>query len=137
MARNAEFYKGSKKKKSHYYVIVAVAVALIALLVVLFYSMQKYAVITKDEVKVVLPFLEGESASSSGGTIGEEETPLEHTTVEIRFDQADYSSIQPIARTDVKAVRAIYVPHENITLEKLDNFLFLNQMTLTDLLELK
>ena len=122
MARNAEFYKGSKKKKSHYYVIVAVAVALIALLVVLFYSMQKYAVITKDEVKVVLPFLEGESAAASGGTLSEDDAPIEHTTVEIRFDQADYSSIQPIARTDVKAVRAIYVPHENITLEKLEEY---------------
>ncbi len=122
MARNAEFYKGSKKKRSHYYVIVAVVVALIALLVVLFYSMQKYAVITKNDVKVVLPFLEGESASSSGAAAGEEEAPLDHTTVEIRFDQADYSSIRPIARTDVKAVRAIYVPHENITLEKLEEY---------------
>ena len=122
MARHAEFYKGSKKQRSHYYVIVAVAVALIALLVVLFYSMQKYAVITKDDVKVVLPFLAGEGASASGDAAGEERAPLEHTTVEIRFDQADYSSIQPIARTDVKAMRAIYVPHENITLEKLEEY---------------
>ncbi len=122
MARNAEFYKGSKKKRSHYYVIVAVAVALIALLVVLFYSMQKYAVITKDDVKVVLPFLEGESAAAPDGTVSEERAPLEHTTVSISFDQPDYSSIQPIARKDVKAVRAIYVPHENITLEKLEEY---------------
>ncbi len=122
MARNAEFYKGSKKRKSHYYVPVAVAVALIALLVVLFYSMQKFAVITKDDVKVVLPFLEGESVPGADGTIGEEAAPLEHTTVKISFDQADYSSIQPIARTDVKAVRAIYVPHENITLDKLEEY---------------
>ena len=122
MARNAEFYKGSKKKKSHYYVPVALAVALIALLVVLFYSMQKYAVITKDDVRVVLPFLEGETAAASGASAGEEVEPLEHTTVKISFDQADYSSIQPIARTDVKAVRAIYVPHENITLEKLEEY---------------
>ncbi|MBR0208961.1 MAG: hypothetical protein IJQ43_08695 [Oscillospiraceae bacterium] len=122
MARNAEFYKGSKKRKSHYYVPVAVAVALIALLVVLFYSMQKYAVITKDDVKVVLPFLEGESVSSSGGASGEEEVTLEYTTAKISFDQPDYSSIQPIARTDVKAVRAIYVPHENITLDKLEEY---------------
>lgn len=122
MARNAEFYKGSKKKKSRYYVIVAVSVALIALLVVLFYSMQKYAVITKDDVKVVLPFLEGESAISSDGTFLEESEPLEHTTVTISFDQADYSSIQPIARTDVRPLRAIYVPHENITLDKLEEY---------------
>ena len=122
MARNAEFYKGSKKKKSHYYVPVAVAVALIALLVVLFYSMQKYAVITKDDVKVILPFLEGESAGIVSSESGEEIVELEHTTVSISFDQADYSSIEPIARRDVKAVRAIYVPHENITLEKLEEY---------------
>ena len=122
MARNAEFYKGSKKKKSHFYVPVAVAVALIALLVVLFYSMQKYAVITKDDVKVVLPLLAGEGGQSVAGVGAEEHEALEHTTVTINFDQADYSSIQPIARTDVKAVRAIYVPHENISLEKLEEY---------------
>ncbi len=122
MARNAEFYKGSKKKTSHYYVPVAVAVALIALLVVLFYGMQKYAVITKDEVKVALPFLEGESAQTAQSGIGETSAEVEHTTVSISFDQPDYTSITPIARTDVKAVRAIYVPHENITLEKLEDY---------------
>ena len=122
MARHAEFYKGSKKKKSHYYVPVAVAVALVALLVVLFYSMQKYAVITKDDVKVVLPFLEGEKAETTSGEGGEESMELEHTSVTIQFDQADYSTIQPLARRDVKAVRAIYVPHENITLEKLEEY---------------
>ena len=122
MARNAEFYKGSKKKRSHYFVPVAVAVALIALLVVLFYSMQKYAVITKDDVKVVLPFLEGETQPGADGSGSEENAPLEHTTVKISFDQADYSGIQPIARTDVKAMRAIYVPHENITLDKLEAY---------------
>ena len=122
MARNAEFYKGSKKKTSHYYVPVAVAVALIALLVVLFYGMQKYAVITKDEVKVELPFLQGESAQTAQSGIGETSAEVEHTTVSISFDQPDYTSITPIARTDVKAVRAIYVPHENITLEKLEEY---------------
>ena len=122
MARNAEFYKGSKKKKSHFYVPVAVAVALIALLVVLFYSMQKYAVITKDDVKVVLPFLEGETAETTLGAGVEEHVELEHTTVTINFDQADYSSVLPIARTDVGAFRAIYVPHENITLQKLEEY---------------
>ena len=122
MARNAEFYKGSKKKRSHFYVPVAVAVALIALLVVLFYSMQKYAVITKDDVKVVLPFLEGETTETALGSGAEEHVELEHTTVTIQFDQADYSSVLPIARTDVKAFRAIYVPHENITLQKLEEY---------------
>ena len=122
MARHAEFYKGSKKKRSHFYVPVAVAVALIALLVVLFYSMQKYAVITKDDVKVVLPFLEGEGAETIVGSGADEHPALEHTTVTISFDRTDYSSVEPLARTDLNAVRAIFVPHENITLDKLEEY---------------
>ena len=47
---------------------------------------------------------------------------LEYTTADISFDKPDYSSIEAIARTDVKPVRAIYVPHENITLEKLEEY---------------
>ena len=123
MARNAEFYKGSRTKRTHYYVIVAVAVALIALLVVLFYSMQKYAVITKNDVKVVLPIMGEDSAVSlSGNTDADDTPPLEHTSVSISFDSPDYSSVLPIARTNVKPVRAIFVPHENITLEKLEEY---------------
>ncbi len=123
MARNAEFYKGSRTKRTHYYVIVAVAVALVALLVVLFYSMQKYAVITKDDVKVVLPIMGGEGEITSVSDSEGDDTPaLEHTSVSISFDQPDYSSVLPLARTDVKPVRAIFVPHENITLEKLEEY---------------
>ena len=123
MARNAEFYKGSRTKRTHYYVIVAVAVALVALLVVLFYSMQKYAVITKDDVKVVLPIMGGESEiSAASDGEGDDAPALEHTSVSISFDQPDYSSVLPLARTDVKPVRAIFVPHENITLEKLEEY---------------
>lgn len=122
MARRSEFYKGKKKKKNRFYIPVAVAVALISLLVVLFYSMQKYAVITKDEVKVEVPILASEEGASSQG--GEEGGPeeIEHTTVAIQFEQADYSSIEPIARTDLQPIRAIYVPHENISLELLEGY---------------
>lgn len=121
MARHGEFYKGSRKKRSHYYVIVAVAVALIALLVVLFYGMQKYAVITKDDVKVELPILSDGGVSLGGESLADDES-YEQTTVSIIFDTPDYSSIQPIARTNLHAVRAIYVPHENINMEKLEEY---------------
>ena len=121
MARHGEFYKGSRKKRSHYYVIVAVAVALIALLVVLFYGMQKYAVITKDDVKVELPILSDGGVSLGGESLADDES-YEQTTVSIIFDTPDYSSIQPIARTNLRAVRAIYVPHENINMEKLEEY---------------
>ena len=138
MARHAEFYKGSRKKRSHYYVAVAVAVALVALLIVLFYSMQKYAVITKDDVKVVLPILEGESAASDAlDSEGTDSPVMEHTSVSISFDSPDYSSVLPIARTDVRPVRAIYVPHENLTLEKLEEYAARLQTGNALLLEMK
>ena len=138
MARNAEFYKGVKTRKTYYFVPVAVVVALLALLVVLFYSMQKYAVITKDDVKVSLPMLGGGNTETAYlGTVGEDNTVYEHTTVSISFDAPDYTSIQPIARTDLKPMRAIYVPHENITLEKLEEYAARLQTGNALLLEMK
>ena len=90
MARNAEFYKGVKKRKTYYFVPVAGAVALVALLVVLFYSMQKYAVITKDDVKVSLPMLGGGNTDTAYlGTAADEAVVFEHTTVSIRLDEPD------------------------------------------------
>ncbi len=136
MARNAEFYKGVKKRKTYYFVPVAVVVAIIALLIVLFYSMQKYAVITKDDVKVVLPFLGGSGTDTAVGSV-EEEAVYEHTSVEISFDSPDYSSITPIARTDVKPMRAIYVPHENLTMDKLEEYAARLQTGNALLLEMK
>lgn len=139
MARNAEFYKGVKKRKTYYFVPVAVAVALVALLVVLFYSMQKYAVITKDDVKVSLPMLGGGNTDTAYlGTAADEEMVFEHTTVSISFDAPDYTSIQPLARTaDLRPVRAIYVPHENLTLEKLEEYAARLQTGNALLLEMK
>ena len=137
MARNAEFYKGVKKRRTYYFVPVAVAVALLALLVVLFYSMQKYAVITKDDVKVSLPLFGGSGNETAVGDVAEDEV-FEHTTVSISFDAPDYSSIQPIARTgDLRQMRAIYVPHENLTMEQLEAYAARLQTGNALLLEMK
>ena len=137
MARNAEFYKGVKKRRTYYFVPVAVAVALLALLVVLFYSMQKYAVITKDDVKVSLPLFGGSGNETAVGDVAEEEV-FEHTTVSISFDSPDYSGIQPIARTaDLRPMRAIYVPHENLTMDQLEAYAARLQTGNALLLEMK
>ena len=57
MARNLEFYKGRRKKRNYALVPSAITLGVIMLIVVLFYGMQKYAVITKDGVNVELPIL--------------------------------------------------------------------------------
>ena len=53
MARNLEFYKGSRKKRNYALIPFVAVLALIVLGVVLFYTVQKYAVITKDGVKPI------------------------------------------------------------------------------------
>ena len=136
MARNSEFYKGKKKRNSYFYLPVAVIVALTAILVVLFYSMQKYAVITKDDVKVEFPFMKSEDGESVDGS-GSGEKELERTEVSIIFDPVDYSNVEQIARTDLKPVRAIFVPHDELTQEKLDEYAARLQTGNALLLEMK
>lgn len=137
MARNAEFYKGKKKRNNYFFLPVAIVVALMALLVVLFYSMQKYAVITKDDVRVRLPILGGKTVDSDGVTVDSETSELEKTNVTISFREPDYSTVSEIARTNVRPVRAIYVSHENITLERLEEYAARLQTGNALLLEMK
>ena len=120
MAIKTEFYKGRRKRKSYIIVPVSIAVIVIAAIVVLFYSMQKYAVITKDDVAIELPILakSGESAAEQS----EEAMVLESVNAKIVFDQPDYSDLPTLAHTDCKPVRAIFVPYENITREKLAEY---------------
>ena len=55
MARNQEFYRGSRKKRNYAIVPFVILLGLLTLTVVLFYSMQKYAIISKDGVEIPMP----------------------------------------------------------------------------------
>ena len=68
MAKNREFYKGQRKRRNYALIPFVVGLALIMVMVVAFYGLQKYVVITKDGVQVVLP---GQEASSPIDTDGE------------------------------------------------------------------
>ena len=67
MAKNREFYKGQKKRRNYALIPFVVGLALITLLVVAFYGLQKYVVITKDGVQVVLPGQEEEKPLDGEG----------------------------------------------------------------------
>ena len=120
MARKSEFYKGSRKKRNYALVPFAVALAVLALVVVGFYGMQKYAVVTKDGVSVELPILSNGSADSTGLDGGKKTFPAVDT--EIVFDPPDYSKVKPAKLKNVEPLRAIFVPAENITEEKLAEY---------------
>ena len=90
MARQSQYYKGQRKKRNYAIVPAVILMLLITLAVVLFYSTQKYAVITDSGVKVVLPLFGGEVITSDeSGNEGTLDLPLENTSVAITFDAPD------------------------------------------------
>ena len=90
----------------------------ISLGMVLFYGMQKYAVITDDGVSVELPILQDENATHIDES-GREVKNFERVSTEIVFDEPDYLSVKADSSPDAPPVRAIFIPAENIYRDKL------------------
>ena len=116
MARNREFYRGQKKKRNYALIPFVVGLALITLAVVAFYGLQKYVVITKDGVQVVLP---GEEQEKPLDPESEPEREFESVPVDLIFDEPDYSRITARAGRDAKPLRAIYIAAEDVNRENL------------------
>ena len=120
MARNLEFYKGRHKKRNYALVPSAIALGVIMLIVVLFYGMQKYAVITKDGVNVELPILSDGSTTIDSN--GNEVRVFDTVDADVIYDEPDYSYIKATAGTDVPEFRAIFVPYTDLTADKLKEY---------------
>lgn len=90
------------------------------LLLVLFYGMQKYAVVTKDSVNVELPILtRGQTTVDSSGN---EVKVYDAVDTELIYDEPDYSYIKASAGKDTPAIRAIFVPYTDLNSEKLATY---------------
>ena len=116
MAKNREFYKGQKKRRNYALIPFVIVLGLIMLSVVAFYGLQKYVVITKDGVDVVLPGEEQESPLDSEGRPARE---FEQVTTELVFDEPDYSRITARAGRRAKPMRAIYIAAEDVNRDNL------------------
>lgn len=120
MARIQEFYKGRRKRRNYAIVPFVIVLGIVVLTVVLFYSMQQYAVITKDGITVELPLL------SDGKTVvdseGNEVRVFDPVDVTLQFDEPDYSSVKATAGSRAQGLRAIFVPADNINKEKLTEY---------------
>ena len=113
MARAQEFYKGKRKRRNYAFVPFIVLLALFSVMLVLFYGMQKYAVISKDGVKIELPILmegKGVTVDSEGHAIRN----FEPVSVPLVFDEADYSYVKTQAGKNSPPVRAIFIPAVNV-----------------------
>lgn len=114
MARVQEFYKGRRKRRNYAFLPFLVLLALLSLVLVLFYGMQKYAVISKDGVKIELPILsDGKTTAvdSQGRTVRQ----FEPVSVPLVFDEADFGYVRATPGKDLQPVRAIFIPAVNVS----------------------
>ena len=116
MAKNREFYKGQRKRRNYALIPFVVGLALIMVMVVAFYGLQKYVVITKDGVQVVLP---GQEADSPIDSDGERQREFQSVPVDLIFDEPDYSRITARAGRTAKPTRAIFIAAEDVNRENL------------------
>ncbi len=120
MARQSEFYKGRRKKRNYAIIPGVIVLLLFSVLVVLFYSTQKYAVISNDGVDIELPLIEPESVSYDEA--GNEVKVFEPADVTVQFEEADYSGVAATAGKNVGPVRAIFVPYDDISAERISEY---------------
>lgn len=118
MARVQEFYKGRRKRRNYALIPFIVLLLIFSLGMVLFYGMQKYAVITDDGVSVELPILKDPNATTVDSQ-GREIINFKPVNTEIIYQQPDYSLTAAKPDPDAPPVRAIFIPAENITRDKL------------------
>ena len=118
MARVQEFYKGKRKRRNYAFLPFLALLVLFSLILVLFYGMQKYAVISKDGVKIELPILsDGSSVTvdSEGRTIRQ----FQPVSVPLTFDEADFGYVKSNAGKNAPPVRAIFIPSVNVNPDKI------------------
>ena len=120
MARIQEFYKGRRKRRNYAIVPFVIVLGIAVLTVVLFYSMQQYAVITKEGIAVELPLLNEEKTVVDSE--GNEVKVFDPVDVTLQFDEPDYSSVKATAGSKARGLRAIFVPADNINKEKLTEY---------------
>ena len=120
MPRIQEFYKGRRKRRNYAIVPFVIVLGIAVLTVVLFYSMQQYAVITKEGIAVELPLLNEEKTVVDSQ--GNEVKVFDPVDVTLQFDEPDYSSVKATAGSKARGLRAIFVPADNINKEKLTEY---------------
>jgi len=116
LAANREFYRGRRKRRNYALIPFLAILGLLTVIVVLFYAMQKYAVISDEGVDVVL------TANGSEENLldaDEEEYVFAPVEAELVFDPPDYSGIRAAAGMDAKPMRAIYIAAADLNRENI------------------
>jgi len=118
LARVQEFYRGRRKRHNYAFIPFIVLLAIFSLILVLFYGMQKYAVISKDGVKIELPIL-ADGVTTTVDSEGRLVRQFEPVSVPLNFDGPDYSYVHSQAGKNAPPVRAIFIPSVNVNPSKI------------------
>ncbi len=107
MARRKDIYRGKPRHRFPVVPVVTVLIVLLAIAVILFYGLQKYAVYSKDGVKLAIP---GLTQLPAAETNEDEPTPsgprpLSNVPADIVVDPADYSAVHLRDGADVPPLR--------------------------------
>ena len=118
MARVQEFYKGKRKRRNYAFLPFLALLVLFSLILVLFYGMQKYAVISKDGVKIELPIL-SDGSSVTVDSEGHAVRQFQPVSVPLTFDEADFGYVKSNAGKNAPPVRAMFSPSVNVNPDKI------------------
>ncbi len=118
MARVQEFYKGKRKRRNYAFLPFLALLVLFSLILVLFYGMQKYAVSSKDGVKIELPIL-SDGSSVTVDSEGHAVRQFQPVSVPLTFDEADFGYVKSNAGKNAPPVRAIFIPSVNVNPDKI------------------
>ena len=119
MARNKDFYQGRRQRRNYWLIPFILLLGLITLLVVLFYGLQKYAVISDKGVRV--SFTDTAVGGTGEGDADAGQLSFDTVIPEIVFQAPDYSRVQAVAGKNVRPVRAVYISAGEVTIERLQN----------------
>lgn len=111
MAKNnrPDVYRGRRKKLNVLGIVLSALAVLIVALFVLFGSFQKYIVYSNNGISLELPILATPGAEQDDG-----ERVFEPVTAELEITDPDYSDIESQVDEDMEALRAIFVPAEDV-----------------------
>ncbi len=95
MARRKDIYRGKRRHRFPVVPVVTVLIVLLAIAVILFYGLQKYAVYSKDGVKLAIPGLTQlpTPAADDGEPSPAGPRPINNVPADIVVDPADYSAV--------------------------------------------
>ncbi len=118
MAHNKDYYQGQRQKRNYWLIPFVILLGLLTLLIVLFYGLQKYAVITDEGVSVHFTGTDSENGEVTDSNT-QEKMVFDTVVPDIQFEAPDYSRVVATAGKKVKPLRAVYISASELSEERL------------------